>query len=637
MPGAAHRGHRVVVGVCWIGSTLFAAGAGLSPISASWTVFVAACALGAVSLGLATLVLRRAPGTPLAGWLALAGMSAVVTCTVDGARLGAFSGSWMLLYLPFAILLLLVPTGHPAGPRWGLAGAAITAVTGVFIALCAAQWRWPGLSAPTMLPSVGLLLVFLGLLVVCAAAPVARYRHAGPAQRRQLRWVFLSGVSLPVTLLLCWASYLVLGNPDLVGIGLVVMYLAIPMATTIAVVRPGLFDIDRAAVATVTATLLSLAALIILSVAAASVGLTMTQWSPTAALGSTAALVVAAALAYRPLRRALDGLLYPERGRALGELAELMQRVDAGVSRPEEVEQVLRRAMRDPDLVIGYRSLTDGRMQTANGLPVSGNAMSVRVLVRGEQIGMIIPCPNRTHRPAPEIVSAAAPMMDAARLTPELARATAETEASRQRMLRAGYQERRRLERDLHDGAQQRLVALGMRLRVLQRTAGTDAGVCESLDTAVAELGTAVAELRQLAHGVRPSALDDGLAFALSDLARQAPGIIELDVHAAELPDAVATTAYYVVSEAVTNALRHAGASRIVVAVHHETHSDRARTHPHQLRVRVTDDGCGGAGIRGTGGLTGLHDRVGALGGSLSVASPTGAGTLVEAVLPCGS
>ncbi|WP_257477346.1 hypothetical protein [Acidipropionibacterium jensenii] len=339
MPGAAHREYRVVVGVCWIGSTLFAAGAGLSPISASWTMFVAACALGAVSLGLATLVLRRAPGTPLAGWLALAGMSAVVTCTVDGARLGAFSGSWMLLYLPFAILLLLVPTGHPAGPRWRLAGAAITAVTGVFIALCAAQWRWPGLSSPTVLPSVGLLLVFMGLLVVCAAAPVARYRHAGPAQRRQLRWVFLSGVSLPVTLLLCWASYLVLGTADLVGIGLVVMYLAIPMATTIAVVRPGLFDIDRAAVATVTATLLSLAALIILSVAAASVGLTMTEWSPTAALGSTAALVVAAALAYRPLRRALDGLLYPERGRALGELAELMQRVDAGVSRPEEVEQ----------------------------------------------------------------------------------------------------------------------------------------------------------------------------------------------------------------------------------------------------------------------------------------------------------
>ncbi|MGB4136828.1 MAG: histidine kinase, partial [Microbacterium sp.] len=191
-----------------------------------------------------------------------------------------------------------------------------------------------------------------------------------------------------------------------------------------------------------------------------------------------------------------------------------------------------------------------------------------------------------------------------------------------------GYEERRRLERDLHDGAQQRLVALGMRLRVLQRATAPDDGVSDALDAAVAELGTAVAELRRLAHGVRPSALDDGLGAALAGLERLSPGIVELDVRAGELPDAVATTAYFVVSEAVANALRHSGASRVQVVVRHVDDV---------LRVRVADDGCGGASLRPAGGLTGLSDRVRALGGRLRVLSPSGDGTTVEATLPCAS
>lgn len=214
------------------------------------------------------------------------------------------------------------------------------------------------------------------------------------------------------------------------------------------------------------------------------------------------------------------------------------------------------------------------------------------------------------------------------RLRSELTIAAAEVEASRERMLRAGYEERRRLERDLHDGAQQRLVALGMQLRVLQRGAGADDPIAAALDEAVAQLGTAVAELRQLAHGVRPSALDDGLAAALAELERLSPKTIELDVRAGELPDAIATTAYFVVNEAVANALRHAEASRIRVLVRHECD---------ELLVRVSDDGCGGAAPRTTGGLTGLSDRVAALGGRLSLRSSAETGTTVEASLPCGS
>jgi signal transduction histidine kinase len=198
--------------------------------------------------------------------------------------------------------------------------------------------------------------------------------------------------------------------------------------------------------------------------------------------------------------------------------------------------------------------------------------------------------------------------------------------ASRERLVRAGFEEQRRLERDLHDGAQQRLVALGMRLRVLQRSGAVPAAASSDLDAAVAELGTAVAELRRLAQGVRPSALEDGLAAALTEIAARTPGLVDLDVRASEVPDAVAVTAYFVVSEAVANALKHAGAERIRIVV--ESAADR-------LRLTIADDGRGGA--RARGGLTHMADRVDALGGTLSISSPPGDGTRIEAVLPCGS
>lgn len=165
-----------------------------------------------------------------------------------------------------------------------------------------------------------------------------------------------------------------------------------------------------------------------------------------------------------------------------------------------------------------------------------------------------------------------------------------------------------------------------MRLRVLQRSGEIPAVVSDDLDAAVAELGTAVSELRRLAQGVRPSALDDGLPAALSELATRAPGLVEIDVRASEVPDDVALTAYFVVSEAVANALKHAGADRIQVVV--ESATDR-------LCLIIADDGCGGARMHG--GLRHMTDRVDALGGTLSIVSPAGAGTRIEAVLPCAS
>ena len=193
-------------------------------------------------------------------------------------------------------------------------------------------------------------------------------------------------------------------------------------------------------------------------------------------------------------------------------------------------------------------------------------------------------------------------------------------------MVQVGYEERRRLERDLHDGAQQRLVSLGLAIRLAQRRLDTGTvDVPGLLDESVAQLSTAVAELRQIAQGIRPSSLDDGLEAAVVRLVQNVPVAMDMEVLAGPLPDDVATTAYFVISEAVTNAVKHANANRIGLRVVRE--DDR-------VLVQVSDDGRGGA-HQPEG--SGIADRVAALGGSLAITSPVGRGTLVEATIPCAS
>ena len=220
-----------------------------------------------------------------------------------------------------------------------------------------------------------------------------------------------------------------------------------------------------------------------------------------------------------------------------------------------------------------------------------------------------------------------APLVEVVRLRVELNSALNEIAASRRRLLQVGYAERVRLERDLHDGAQQRLVSIGMALRLAQRRLPRgDVDIPGVLDTAVAELSTAVSELRRVAHGIRPACLDDGLLPALSDLVRSTPIPVRINVQVHALPDELETTAYYVAAEAITNAIKHSEAGRIDLDV--DARDDL-------LYVRIADDGSGGARPRTGSGLAGLADRIGATGGTLAITSPPGSGTVVEAVLPC--
>ncbi len=212
-------------------------------------------------------------------------------------------------------------------------------------------------------------------------------------------------------------------------------------------------------------------------------------------------------------------------------------------------------------------------------------------------------------------------------------RAEEELRASRHRVAEAVVAERQRLERDLHDGAQQRLVSLGAALN-RARTALPDEPVraAEILDTAIATLDEAAVELRNLARGIHPSSLTrHGLAAALADIARRSPVELSLNMLPTyRFPASVEATAYFVVSEALTNVARHAGSGRARVALTITDLVPGGRT----LEVTVADDGTGGASATGGTGLRGLADRVALLDGTFDVVSPDGAGTLVRARIP---
>jgi signal transduction histidine kinase len=214
------------------------------------------------------------------------------------------------------------------------------------------------------------------------------------------------------------------------------------------------------------------------------------------------------------------------------------------------------------------------------------------------------------------------------RLDAELQARLDELRESRARIVEAGYAERRRVERDLHDGAQQRLVALALDLRRTRAALARDpAEAAELLDAASHELTAATEELRELARGIHPPVLTDrGLVAALEALARRAPLPVRVEAaDAGRAPDAVEAAAYFVASEALTNVARHARAERAVVRV--------ARPDG-MLRLEVEDDGLGGADLGAGSGLRGLADRVGALDGTLEVESEGGRGTVVRATLP---
>jgi signal transduction histidine kinase len=210
------------------------------------------------------------------------------------------------------------------------------------------------------------------------------------------------------------------------------------------------------------------------------------------------------------------------------------------------------------------------------------------------------------------------------------AQARSDLTASRMRIVTAADDARRRLERDLHDGAQQRLVSLALRARMIELSLSPEQdAVREQLTDIVQGLGDVSQELRAISRGIHPAILSKGgLGPALRSLASRSPVPVELDVDVLErLPDQVEVAAYYVVAEALTNTARHAHATRVKVTV---------KVVDNHLDLMIEDDGDGGADPVNGSGLIGLVDRVEAVGGHIWVNSPPGVGTSLAAIIPCG-
>jgi signal transduction histidine kinase len=252
------------------------------------------------------------------------------------------------------------------------------------------------------------------------------------------------------------------------------------------------------------------------------------------------------------------------------------------------------------------------------------------IVVDGRLWGAAIVGSSRPEPPAPDTEDRLADFAELVATAIANADARGELIASRARIVTAGDEARRRIERDLHDGAQQRLVALGLRVRSLQASLPPESELTHQIADIGDGLVGASEELRQISHGIHPAVLSHGgLRPALRALRRRAAMPVELSVDVERrLPESVEVAAYYLVTEALTNAAKHARASQVTVTV------DADDKH---LHLSVTDDGVGGADPRGGSGLIGLKDRVEALGGHLHITSRDHRGTTLSAEIPCAA
>lgn len=543
---------------------------------------------------------------------------------------------FLAYFVAVAVALHLTPTGRPLTRRWGLvatvtvAAGAVGYVSGVFND---APIDAPFEDVPNPLAVKGLGSVFNTLfhtgaaiaavgLVIAATSLVVRFRRSTGADRQQLLWMTLAAAPLPLFVVIVFLFRDANNEvPLLLATGGFVF--VVPVAAGLSISRYHLYDVDR--ILSRTFTYLLLSALVVLVYAAVVVGagglLSGSASSQVPAVVATLAAVTVAA----PARHTIQGWLDRRFNRRRFDALAIVDRQLRDPASREAIDEVLRRAVGDPALRVAYWIDDRRRWVTADGRTAEMMERDVEIS-RGDVLVARVGFDSaRTPRAVVEAAAAAAlPELDNARLRAAISLQLVEVNESRARIATAQMEERRRIERNLHDGAQQRLLGLAFELRAAQMNGDADRlkiAVAEGVEQAQA----ALSELRDLANGLNPSVLaDGGLAGALDDLVRRAPGVVARCTDRRFAPD-VEATAWFFVCEAVANALKHAGGSTVTVDF---THDDA------WLTVRVCDDGTGGA-VSSGGGLQGLRDRAEAAGGSLDIESRTGEGTVVQARLPC--
>lgn len=605
-------------------------GAGLAAGGIEWDPLLLGVSIaGVLAVAVGWVVSRydaHSPVGPAVAW-SVAAIVAVGLHDLLGA-LPWSVGLWPFNLVGILGLLLVFPDGPQRGRLWAaLPWSFAVSAAGLQIALWGATsdgGRVTGTEpAPWRLGIGTAAMALLGATMILAVASVVvRHRRGTVRTRQQIRWLMLAGIVVVVLLVGGWIA-------EALGAGLLPAYapflgaisITVPAAVGVAIVRYDLFDVDR---------LLSTAVawLVTVAMSAGVFALVVFLVGEAVAVGggprnSVAAFVTA--LVFLPLQRFLaervGRLVDHDRFVALANVDRFAADVRRGRRAPEEVEEVLREVQNDPGLVVQVRT-PSGRWARLDGTPVS-QPSGLALEADGEAVAMIHLGwdSRRARRRLADVAKAAWVPIEVSRLQLGLREALEQAKDSRTRLAVVAAEERRRLERDLHDRAQQRIVASAMSLRLLQ--ARLPEAESNELESTVRELKATVDELRQIAHGVRPSQLDDGLEPALAQILETCPLPVDLDIdEPAGLDNARRLTAYLVVNEAIVNALKHACAARIRV---------RIRPHAGRLSVMVSDDGVGG--VPADAPLTALRDRVLSVGGTLMCSSPVGSGTTVEAVL----
>lgn len=583
-------------------------------------------ALSVVLIGGGVADAYGALGTRGPGSLPLAG----VVATVGD---GSFAWAFMIL----ALCLQLTPTGRVVSPRWRSL-AVVTVVSAVLFQMgsllrseplggankgLVSPWAVEGLETPIALATAAAVLTVGCCLILSVVSIVVRFRRSRGEERQQLLWLVGGVIPLPLCIAAAYAASFG-GNDDIallfVGVGVSLLGLG----SAFAVVKYRLYGVERivsqaAAYTIATSTLVTVFGLVVL---------TLTQTVPGVEPGSVPTTVLAtltaaavALPAYRWGRDLVDRRFNRRRFDAL-------QVLRAGLGDPAtDLPELLRRAAGDPGLTLAFPGPQIGWV-TLDGKPAAGHRDSVDVDRPGGTVARIDFDPARVDRGVVRAMAQlASAEIDNLRLRAELARQLEETRQSRARLAGAHLAERRRMERDLHDGAQQLLLGIALQLQSA-RINGDPALLSTETGLAIDQLLTAVQELRDLAHGLQPRSLaTGGLRAAVEDLASRIPHRLDHAVVDARFDEGIESAAWFVIAEAVANVVKHAGVDRIGVEV---------TAHNGLLRVSVCDEGAGGADSSGPG-LQNLADRVAALGGRLRVAGRDPRGTLVEAVMSCES
>jgi signal transduction histidine kinase len=475
--------------------------------------------------------------------------------------------------------------------------------------------------------------LFLGALAGSGLALVLRFRGSYGAEREQLKWIMFAAALdvaiLPLTFALWYVT-------PFAGVLASLVLTSLPVAACFAILRYRLYDIDVIVDRTIVYGAVTVAL-------AAAYGATTVLLGTALGRGSgwvTAAATLVVAIAFRPLRNrvqdVVDRRFHRARYQAVRRMTDFLEALRAGRARPEEVERVLRELTGDPRLTLLVFLPESQLYVDMNGAPRAHpdteDPGRLEVERGGRPLGVVLHGggTRESRTLLRTVVEAGGLAIEITRLHVGLRRQLAEVQASRARIVSAVTEERRRLERDLHDGAQQRLVSIGLALRHAEHelsTADIEAAT-RTLDEAVAEVTMAIHELRELARGLPPAQLDAGLAPAFRDLARRASVPVRVRAPGERFDRGLEGAAYFIGCEGLTNAVKHAGATTIEIS---------AGRQDGRLIVTVTDDGIGGATPVQGSGLSGLADRVAALGGVLRIDSPPGAGTTLIAELPCGS